>query len=236
MSTGDQPRSFELPFTPMGHGQVRTAAEQRAADEAARAQARETEWETLERLAKAATPGPWVATERYGAVASIDPDALAAWVNKHPDGHRDVVAYGGALVGESMQDSDRAFVAAANPSQVLALLTLLALYTAQRDDYKRDFEFQCRQRGIGERMEREQRALMDEMQASHTAFVEAVHRLDIDTQPVSAARINGLERIVTAARALLTDDDMPRHFEDCACSYCVRRRELVFALADLAGA
>lgn len=71
--------------------------------------------EKLKALAEAATPGPW----RYGKNAD---DVVA----DHPAGHADdphgIDYYGGHLVAESIAASNRAFIAAANPAAVLALI------------------------------------------------------------------------------------------------------------------
>lgn len=42
-----------------------------------------------------------------------------------------------------------------------------------------------------------------------------------------------LRHAEAAMRLLLADDDMPNHWDDCACSYCVAQRELRSALAKL---
>jgi hypothetical protein len=68
-------------------------------------------------LLAAATPRPWATTEndnRFGSVASTNPAAIAAFCARWPKhGPEDVEAYGGALVGESIQAADRALIVAA---------------------------------------------------------------------------------------------------------------------------
>lgn len=74
-----------------------------------------SDYTELKRLSEAATPGPW----RYGKNAD---DVVA----DHPAGHADdphgIDYYGGHLVAESIAASNRAFIAAANPAAVLALI------------------------------------------------------------------------------------------------------------------
>lgn len=47
------------------------------------------------------------------------------------------------------------------------------------------------------------------------------------------ATVRALTRIARKARELLDDDDMPVHWDDCACSYCVRHLGLSQALGAL---
>ena len=49
------------------------------------------------------------------------------------------------------------------------------------------------------------------------------------------AEFEALVEIAKAARELLGDDDMPNHWDDCVCSYCVRHRALRTALSALDG-
>lgn len=74
--------------------------------------------DALENLAKAATPGPWRVGKGYAVVC--DPH--------HPraiSGAEDVEYYGGGLVGESIQPSDSAYIAAASPDVALRLVSIL---------------------------------------------------------------------------------------------------------------
>lgn len=48
--------------------------------------------------------------------------------------------------------------------------------------------------------------------------------------------VGPLTQVAEAARELLDDDDMPRHWADCVCSYCTKHRALSNALADLVNA
>ena len=50
-----------------------------------------------------------------------------------------------------------------------------------------------------------------------------------------AAALADLEALVEAAKELLGDDDMPNHWDDCVCSYCVRNRAVRAALARVLG-
>jgi len=68
-------------------------------------------------LLAAATPRPWAVTgndNRYGSVASTVPAAVEAFCARWPDhGRGDIAAYGGALIGESIQPADHALIVAA---------------------------------------------------------------------------------------------------------------------------
>jgi hypothetical protein len=99
-------------------------------------------YELLAQLALAATPAPWEA--QGSQVASRDPAAIArqhehdvafaAHLSRLGDKTPVEVKHyydGAALVGESMSGADAAFIAAANPRQVLDLLGELA--EAQED-------------------------------------------------------------------------------------------------------
>lgn len=74
-----------------------------------------------------ATPRPWATTtngNQYGSVASTNPAAIEAFCARWPDhGRADVEAYGGALVGESIQSADRELIVAA-VNEYEALLAL----------------------------------------------------------------------------------------------------------------
>lgn len=61
-------------------------------------------------LLSAATPGPWIPFGgRYGALSSTDPAAVRLDTDRRGADH--VAAYGGALIGESIQAADRELIA-----------------------------------------------------------------------------------------------------------------------------
>jgi hypothetical protein len=87
----------------------------------------------LARLEAEATPAPWTGPRpgsRYAAVASTDPGTIAEALRSgyHPD---DVDAYGGVLIGESIKESDREFIAAAR-NALPSLLEYVELLDTKR--------------------------------------------------------------------------------------------------------
>ncbi len=81
----------------------------------------------LRALAQEATPGPWRDAKTMGAIVSDDPGAIQY------RGEDNLCGYGGALVGESIERPDRAFIASCDPQTVLALAE--AVEAAQAVEY-----------------------------------------------------------------------------------------------------
>lgn len=90
------------------------------------------ELQRLRRLAEAATPGPWPVMTWYGA----DDGGFAAIGPHHVSQDTDDDYPGGPVEERAMADAE--FIAAANPTVVLALLDWLASAMAERDVAERD--------------------------------------------------------------------------------------------------
>lgn len=84
----------------------------------------EADIEHLTMLATAATPGPWLYRDgnTYGALSSLYPGAIARDIERHGAAH--VRAYGGSLVGESIERRNGDYLAAAAPEVILSLLAV----------------------------------------------------------------------------------------------------------------
>jgi Ead/Ea22-like protein len=84
----------------------------------------------LKKLAEKATPGPWAASDKHDD-AIVNPDASRLRVPLYPDAFHN---YSGTLVAESAKPNDVAFIAAASPDTILALLAELQEYERQADE------------------------------------------------------------------------------------------------------
>lgn len=87
----------------------------------------DTSREAVERLLQDVTPGPWRESKSYRGLVSDSPSGY--------DDAESVHAYGGHMICESVQDHNRAFIAAAR-ELVPALLKEREALTAERDALK----------------------------------------------------------------------------------------------------
>lgn len=76
-------------------------------------------WHTLREAALAASGGPWERSKQSDAVVSGDERRLAQVDEAH------LLAYGGFVVAESMQPSDRRYVLLVDPAHGLAIAALM---------------------------------------------------------------------------------------------------------------
>lgn len=87
----------------------------------------------LRALLIAATPGPWIDPQTMGAVSSIHPDAIARFIGDDPHGPAHAAAYGGALVGESIEKPNRDLIIAMHEA-LPGLLDELEALRAERKE------------------------------------------------------------------------------------------------------
>lgn len=152
----------------------------------------------LARLAEAATAGPWFHRQPGGDGAALD------WIADHPDHgrHQKIICHRHSLYGGA---DDYAFIAAANPARVLALLAEIA---ALRVDLSRKHDA-C-QIAQEQAMENGSRATQAERQRDEAVglireLIEPYEQFD-GVQLFQVVN-NGLATRITSARTFLDSMD-----------------------------
>ena len=130
----------------------------------------------LRRLAEAATPGPWEWDDNHARPGL-----------RHGRSFGGVLFRCGALYGPDAADA--AFIAAANPAVVLALLDRLAHMTEARDNARAEVERLAavveavREYAAARQANIDHGPLLSARKAAHDALLAALARLDEEPQP-----------------------------------------------------